>query len=283
MSSVIDLSVVFTMSLTFSKDDVRRHLRDLGYKDVGDEHLEEFVRDLRRLIRHEDRAKRRRQHQVDQSRAVRSASSPRSIQSSSSASSSAYGSSESLRQDEEEQDEEMSPKRLLHQPGRGSRPSRTVARSSNDLRAARKVADLKRRDRRRSGANREREEESIVASSSASTEAELMLRVREVEEEDDRPPRRTRSINRFAGARPTTSFIRPPATDAGPAAPSSSSGGPQRMDPVRLYQFYQGLWSKTKFPGDESSKGMRWAVREWMMGPPEEQQQSKKRKPKMEF
>ena len=39
------------MSLLFSKSDVRRHLSELGYANVTEEQLDDFVKDLRRLIR----------------------------------------------------------------------------------------------------------------------------------------------------------------------------------------------------------------------------------------
>ena len=37
--------------LEFTRGDVRRHLSELGYGGVTDEQLDDFVRDLRRLIR----------------------------------------------------------------------------------------------------------------------------------------------------------------------------------------------------------------------------------------
>ena len=37
--------------LEFTKRDVRRHLAELGYGAVTDAQLDDFVRDLRRLIR----------------------------------------------------------------------------------------------------------------------------------------------------------------------------------------------------------------------------------------
>ena len=46
-----------------------------------------------------------------------------------------------------------------------------------------------------------------------------------------------------------------------------------KRDPVQLHDYYKKQWSKLKLPGDESqsTKNLRWAVREWMMGkrPPE--------------
>ena len=45
------------MSLKFTPEDVRRHLVSLGYGDIDDEQLGDFVRDLRRLIRYEEKQK----------------------------------------------------------------------------------------------------------------------------------------------------------------------------------------------------------------------------------
>ena len=56
-------------------------------------------------------------------------------------------------------------------------------------------------------------------------------------------------------AKPTCSFIRPPPDRLIP-----------KSDPVHLYRFYKECWDKTKFPGDDSTKQLRWRVREWMMG-----------------
>ena len=56
-------------------------------------------------------------------------------------------------------------------------------------------------------------------------------------------------------AKATCSFIRPPPDRLIP-----------KSDPVRLYRYYKECWDKTKFPGDDSTKALRWRVREWMMG-----------------
>lgn len=45
----------------FSPEDVRRHLEDLGYTHITERQLTEFVRDLRRLIRYEEKQKRLRE------------------------------------------------------------------------------------------------------------------------------------------------------------------------------------------------------------------------------
>ena len=41
----------------FSRDDVRRHLTELGYSNIEDSKLDEFCIDLRKLIKYEEREK----------------------------------------------------------------------------------------------------------------------------------------------------------------------------------------------------------------------------------
>jgi len=65
--------------------------------------------------------------------------------------------------------------------------------------------------------------------------------------------------------KPTTSCIKPTFNE--------KQKKDLRRDPVRLHDYYKKQWEKLKLPGDESrsTKELRWAVREWMMGrkPPE--------------
>ena len=46
------------MPLTFSSEDVRNHLESLGYEDISERQLKDFVKDLRRLIQYEEKQKR---------------------------------------------------------------------------------------------------------------------------------------------------------------------------------------------------------------------------------
>ena len=45
---------VSKMPLHFTRDEVQKHLDDLGFKNVNDEQLDQFLRDLRRLIKYEE-------------------------------------------------------------------------------------------------------------------------------------------------------------------------------------------------------------------------------------
>ena len=43
------------MVLPLSREDVERHLKSLGYRNVSEEQLDEFIKDLKRLIRYEEK------------------------------------------------------------------------------------------------------------------------------------------------------------------------------------------------------------------------------------
>ncbi len=84
------------MSFHFDKVDVRRHLADLGYNNVDEEKLDDFVKDLRRLVKYEEKKKR-----IQEQVGVLHRGRRRHRSASSSLSSSAYGSSTSLADQEE--------------------------------------------------------------------------------------------------------------------------------------------------------------------------------------
>ena len=44
-------------TIKFTKDEVRNHLSELGYANIEDSKLDEFCRDLKRLIKYEEKQK----------------------------------------------------------------------------------------------------------------------------------------------------------------------------------------------------------------------------------
>ena len=54
-SWIFFIKQVFKMIPPFSRDEVRRHLIDLGYKNVTEEKLDLFVKDLSRLVKYEEK------------------------------------------------------------------------------------------------------------------------------------------------------------------------------------------------------------------------------------
>ena len=55
---MLKLAKLVDMPLTFSSEDVRNHLESLGYEDISERQLKDFVKDLRRLIQYEEKQKR---------------------------------------------------------------------------------------------------------------------------------------------------------------------------------------------------------------------------------
>jgi Asp-tRNA(Asn)/Glu-tRNA(Gln) amidotransferase C subunit len=45
------------MSIRFTREEVRGHLRDLGFANVSENRLDQFLKDLRRLIKYEEQKK----------------------------------------------------------------------------------------------------------------------------------------------------------------------------------------------------------------------------------
>ncbi|KAL1139663.1 hypothetical protein AAG570_006641 [Ranatra chinensis] len=60
---------------------------------------------------------------------------------------------------------------------------------------------------------------------------------------------------------PPGSFIRP----------QGSVGQTQKCDPVALYHKYQSIWAKHPLPGEDPRANLRWSVRHRMMGPNQKQ------------
>ena len=54
---VADLLFLMDGKIKFTKDEVRNHLSELGYGNIEDSKLDEFCRDLKRLIKYEEKQK----------------------------------------------------------------------------------------------------------------------------------------------------------------------------------------------------------------------------------
>ena len=226
------------MVLPIDPSDVRRHLQDLGYNDLDDAELHEFVRDLKRLVKYEERRERRKEQLgVVEKEADRSAATT---------STSSSG------------DKEESPSRRLR--SRHRRPERKSEKPEVSARARRRkaLAEIITNDEEEGEEDGADETETTASTSRASTETEFAVRVRRATASSPPAlPSVPRPASKFSSA-PTTSFIRPPKRGRRPKG--------LKTDPVRLHEYYQKIWSKTNFPGGESTKAARWAVREWMMG-----------------
>ena len=214
------------MSLKFTPEDVRRHLVSLGYGDIDDEQLGDFVRDLRRLIRYEEKQKQL-QSLIEQEKLT-----------------------QQQRKDESTTDQEGEEIDLR---GKRSRKlKKTVEQKQRTLNYNRNTGDLS------------LTENSVSVSYEASTEEEIHIEVKNVQ--PDSPPKnlKTGELRQILPPRPelptkpTCSFIRPVIKDPQPKS--------VKHDPVKLHQFYKEQWEKQRLPGELNrvEKDLRWATREWM-------------------
>lgn len=214
------------MSLKFTPEDVRRHLVSLGYGDIDDEQLGDFVRDLRRLIRYEEKQKQL-QSLIEQEKLT-----------------------QQQRKDESTTDQEGEE---IDLKGKRSRKlKKTVEQKQRTLNYNRNTGDLS------------LTENSVSVSYEASTEEEIHIEVKNVQ--PDSPPKnlKTGELRQILPPRPelptkpTCSFIRPVIKDPQPKS--------VKHDPVKLHQFYKEQWEKQRLPGELNrvEKDLRWATREWM-------------------
>jgi len=214
------------MSLKFTPEDVRRHLVSLGYGDIDDEQLGDFVRDLRRLIRYEEKQKQL-QSLIEQEKLT-----------------------QQQRKDESTTDQEGEE---IDLKGKRSRKlKKTVEQKQRTLNYNRNTGDLS------------LTENSVSVSYEASTEEEIHIEVKNVQ--PDSPPKnlKTGELCQILPPRPelptkpTCSFIRPVIKDPQPKS--------VKHDPVKLHQFYKEQWEKQRLPGELNrvEKDLRWATREWM-------------------
>jgi len=216
----------------FTQEDIRRHLADLGYTNVTDEKLEGFVRDLRKLIKYEERKK-----GVEDRLGLLSSRSEPSLP-----------------------DSRRRPPAVRRQEARQPAPDSSTSPEPGP------------RPRRRVRRKKSGEQESVMAkhqevtrdspdgSRSDTQQSSIYIDV-------DLPPPSPPSTARSAAS--ASLLERPP--PAGPGFIRARSGPslgrrPASSDPVALHQLYSRAWAKAKIPGERSHSKLRWAVRGWMMG-----------------
>jgi len=214
----------------FSQEDIRRHLADLGYTNVTDEKLEGFVRDLRKLIKYEERKK----GVEDRLCLLSSRSEPSLLP-------------DSRRRPPDARRHQAPDSSTSPEPG--PRPRRRVRR--------------KKSGEQESVIAKHQEEvarDSPDGSRSDTQQSSIYIDV-------DLPPPSPPSTGRSAAA--ASLLERPPPAGPGfIRARSGPSLGrrPAASDPVALHQLYSKAWAKANIPGERSHSKLRWAVRGWMMG-----------------
>jgi len=263
---------------TFSKDDVRQHLTELGYKNIPDEKLDSFLKDLRRLIKHEEKKKRIDQKlsllEHQESNLPNPGSERSRHQESNLPNTSSSLDSASKLQAKTSPRKPRRVKRLSESQERQnihkkSGPKVTIALDEESFGASYEESG--------SGSSRSSKSSSSKTSSSSSSSS----RSRSVDERDiDSPDNATQEASslyidinlkkRPASAssvsllpNPSKGFIRCRSANAIKPGVGARDA---RTDPVKLHQKYAQSWAKLNLPGETSHNKLRWAVREWMMG-----------------
>jgi len=282
--------------LSFGKDEVRQHLLSLGYTNLTDEQLTEFCKDLKRLIRYEEKQNRiqaqlqlRKRHKEHQEQRR-----PRSADSTYSSGTEGQTSPRFLPQTVSHERSEVHYNKKTGDLTKESLvTTATLDYDENDPSSCASNASL---------VQERRKVTYKVVQQRPTQDEDEVVRVRLNVQDDSKdggakrftkikPKTSSKKLEErpdFDGGcfdllhRPTgstlTAQVLPPRPDM-PTKPTTSCIKPRyddeaairkpaNRDPVRLYAEYKAHWDKLRQPGDGSDKQLRWAVREWMMGPP---------------
>ncbi len=213
------------MSLKFTPEDVRRHLVSLGYGDIAEEQLGDFVRDLRRLIRYEEKQKQL-QSLIEQDKLT-----------------------QQQRKDESTTDQE---EQIDLKANRSRKLKKTVEQKRRTLNYNRNTGDLS------------LTENSVSVSYEASTEEEIHIEVRNVQPDSPPKNLKTGELRQILPPRPelptkpTCSFIRPVIKDP---QPKSVKHDPVKLHQFYKEQWEK---RRLPGELNRVEKDLRWATREWM-------------------
>ncbi|XP_075224469.1 hyls1 centriolar and ciliogenesis associated [Lycorma delicatula] len=226
--------------------EVLDHLHELGYTNITPDQLKEFIKDLKKLIKYDQRR--------------------------------AQGSRKDESSDDNASDSESSPEKN-EKCGISCEQSRPVAPQSTPRHVLSPLtADLAESNIQKhpptnyaSHFNRDHycniQDPSTGQSSSDNIDSRQRTESTRSNTRDEmsRTKRTTQSCSAKENHAPTrsSSFIRPWKYQSG----GQRSGHlTNRSDPVALYHKYQALWQKNKIPGEEAHSGLRWNIRERMLG-----------------
>jgi hypothetical protein len=238
------------MNLDFSSEDVRQHLENLGYNNISEEQLKDFARDLRRLIRYEEKQKKLQKLIIH----VRERS--------------------NINQDDGDDENDDSETRdelddiKIKQRGavyrdiqKETKVKKVLTKQRNTVKYNKNTGDI-------SVTNDSVSLSYEESNSSREQSAEVVEHVVRIGVEAKRPAfmdvtlgadlRQILPPRPDLPTKPTCSFIRPVIKEAKPKS--------TKHDPVKLHQFYKEHWEKQRLPGEfnRTEKDLRWATREWM-------------------
>jgi len=247
------------MPLKFTKDQIRRYLREMGYNDLSDEHLDLFIRDLKKLIRHEDKKRHaRRAHFLDDPVESVSESSANTSYSPDTDAGDADG---------------------IDHSGTGRREPPTDTSTSYNSPPRNSV-------KRQPQKNQEQPPRPVTVPVAPKPAPTTTTRISLVPGKSPsyRPSSASTAVVPTARPDKQPDPVEELSSDSSSLETSSSSSsissGPDtylsrasqkskytgRMDPVARYHYYKNLWDKQKAPGEDRHMQLRWNVRAGTMG-----------------
>ena len=215
----------------FTREDVRRHLTELGYSNIEESKLDEFCTDLRKLIKYEEKKKKigQKLEMLEQNQKRIEADKEND---STSTSLEMPKRKRRIRREEKQ--------RLKEEKLRARVQARSLSESEIDSRVHDDVDH---------GEPGEVSEE--VEGSSLYIDVDLPA---------ERPSSsKSQPLAASLLEQPPPGFIR---VRSGPNVGKK----PAECDPVSLHQKYQTYWERFQVPGEKRHDKLRWAVRGWMMG-----------------
>ena len=212
----------------FTRDDVRRHLAELGYSNIEESKLNEFCADLRKLIKYEEKKKNigqklelleQNQKRIEDNKENDSTSTSVEMPKR----------KRRIRREEKQRLKEEKPR------------ARVQARSLSESEIDSRLQD-------------------DVDHGEVAEDVEASSLYIDVDLPASRPgSSKSQPLAASLLEQPPAGFIR---VRSGP----SVGRRPAECDPVSLHQKYQSYWEKFQVPGEKRHDKLRWAVRGWMMG-----------------
>lgn len=222
----------------FSREDVQQHLAELGYTNITEEKLDGFLKDLRKLIRYEERKK-------------------------------AVGDTLEMMEAQKipsSKFEQSLPRRNIKEPDSSTSPDQMLKPRRRVRRKDKKTKSNEPEEQYMSKILTEAERDSVdcEAGTNSQSETQMSLYI-DVDlpagpsQCDTSPALAASLMDTRPLSTPGPGFIR---VRSGP----SVGNRPAASDPVALHHQYKKQWAKVNIPGEKSHNKLRWAVRGWMMG-----------------
>jgi len=237
----------------FTRDDVVRHLAELGYNNVDESKLDSFCADLKRLIKYEEKKRRvgEKLEQLEQSQ--RRLQESREETKDSSSTPEVARRKRRVRREDKKRAKEEKLKAKYAASGQDSTSSNIKEREDISS-SAREVETSSEREE----VDFRRTEYETSESSEVNYEDPSSLYI-DVDLPHSRPSSSSLPLAASLLAQPAAGFIRVR------SGPSVGRKGPA-SDPVALHQRYRDQWARVNIPGEKRHDKLRWAVRGWMMG-----------------